>query len=111
MEFIAAHDLDEALAAKAQQPDAQLLAGGTDLMVEVNLAHYRPSRVLSLRRVEELRELSDGRIGAGVTWARLEKDGKGRPPGPGPGGENCGFSSDPCCGDDRWQCCDGESGR
>jgi CO/xanthine dehydrogenase FAD-binding subunit len=75
MDFIAAHDLDEALAAKAHQPDAQLLAGGTDLMVEINLAHHRPSSILSLRRVEELQELTAGRIGAGVTWARLERNG------------------------------------
>ena len=75
MEFIATHDLDEALAAKAQHPDAQLLAGGTDLMVEINLAHHRPSRIISLRRVEELKDLSSGRIGAGVTWARLERNG------------------------------------
>jgi len=74
MEFVAAHDLDEALASKAQQPDAEFLAGGTDLMVEVNLAHHRPSRVISLRRVDELRELTPGRIGSGVSWARLERD-------------------------------------
>jgi CO/xanthine dehydrogenase FAD-binding subunit len=72
MEFTAAHDLDEALGAKAQQPDAQLLSGGTDLMVEVNLAHHRPPRVVSLRRVEELKEVSSDRIGAGATWAYLE---------------------------------------
>lgn len=72
MEFVAAHDLDEALDVKAQQPDALLLAGGTDLMVEINLAHRRPAVVLALRRVQELKELSAGRIGAGVTWARLE---------------------------------------
>jgi CO/xanthine dehydrogenase FAD-binding subunit len=73
MEFVAAHDLDEALTAKAQQPDAQLLAGGTDLMVEVNLVHHRPSSVVGLRRVDELRDVSPGRIGSGVTWARLER--------------------------------------
>jgi CO/xanthine dehydrogenase FAD-binding subunit len=72
MEFVAAHDLDEALAAKAEQPDAEWLAGGTDLMVEVNLARHRPSHVISLRRVEELREASAVRIGSGVTWSRLE---------------------------------------
>lgn len=72
MDFLAARNLDETLAAKAQRPDAQLLAGGTDLMVEVNIAHRRPSRVISLRRVEELREMTSNRIGAGVTWARLE---------------------------------------
>lgn len=73
MEFHAAHDLSEALDIKAQQPDAQLLAGGTDLMVEVNLAHHRPPAVLSLRRVNELTDLTSQRIGAGVTWATLEK--------------------------------------
>jgi CO/xanthine dehydrogenase FAD-binding subunit len=73
MEFTAAHDLPEALDLKAQQPDAQLLAGGTDLMVEVNLAHHRPEGVLSLRRVDELKDLTSDRIGAGVTWARLEE--------------------------------------
>lgn len=72
MEFVAAHDLDEALAAKAERPDAELLAGGTDLMVEVNLAHHRPSHVISLRRVAELREATPVRIGSGVTWSRLE---------------------------------------
>jgi CO/xanthine dehydrogenase FAD-binding subunit len=72
MEFIAAHDLDEALAAKADRPDATLLSGGTDLMVDVNLAHRRPSPVISLRRVRELRAVTPERIGAGATWAHLE---------------------------------------
>jgi CO/xanthine dehydrogenase FAD-binding subunit len=73
MEFTAAGDLDELLEVKAQQPDAQLLAGGTDLMVEVNLAHHRPAQILSLRRVDALKEVAEKRIGAGVTWARLEQ--------------------------------------
>ncbi len=75
MEFIAARDLDGALTARAEIPDAQLLAGGTDLMVEVNLAHHRPSSVVSLRRVRELREVTPLRIGAGATWADLERSG------------------------------------
>jgi len=72
MEFIAAHDLDEALAARADRPGATLLSGGTDLMVEVNLAHHRPSDVVSLRRIGQLREVTPERIGAGATWADLE---------------------------------------
>jgi CO/xanthine dehydrogenase FAD-binding subunit len=72
MEFIAARDLDEAMDAKAHRPESQLLAGGTDLMVEVNLAHHRPSHVVSLRRVDELRFVEKIRIGAGTTWATLE---------------------------------------
>ena len=72
MEFVSAADLDEALRAKGDARDAVLLAGGTDLMVEVNLAHHRPPAVIGLRGVDELRAIDDGRIGAGVTWARLE---------------------------------------
>lgn len=72
MELIAARDLDEALDAKADRPEAEFLAGGTDLMVEVNLAHHRPEAVVSLRRVDELQSTNGARIGAGTTWATLE---------------------------------------
>src|SRR6516165_8676562 len=55
------------LDAWADQPDATLLAGGTDLMVDVNFA---------LRRVAELRDHDSGgdfiTIGAGVTYTRLQ---------------------------------------
>lgn len=73
MDFTAAHDLDAVLTAKDADPATQLLAGGTDLMVEVNLAHHRPSSVVSLKRVDDLNDAANGRIGAGVTWARLEQ--------------------------------------
>jgi CO/xanthine dehydrogenase FAD-binding subunit len=65
-------DLAGALHARAADPGADLLAGGTDLMVEVNFGHVRPEHVIALRRIDELAELSDTRIGAGVTWATLE---------------------------------------
>jgi CO/xanthine dehydrogenase FAD-binding subunit len=51
------------------------LAGGTDLMVEVNFGHTRPDHVVALRRVAELREWEGGRIGSGVTWSRIEREG------------------------------------
>ncbi len=73
MEIIRPVGLDEALAALAESPDADLLAGGTDLMVAVNLAHRRPDHVVALRRVPELQEMSERWIGAGVTFARLER--------------------------------------
>ncbi len=73
MDFASPRDLDEALAAKAAAPDAVFLAGGTDLMVGVNLAHYRPVSVIGLRHVKEIQGMGADRIGAGVTWARLEK--------------------------------------
>lgn len=72
MDFARPRDLDEALTARADLPEADLLAGGTDLMVEVNLAHHRPRGVISLRDVDDLRAWDRDRIGAGVTWERLE---------------------------------------
>lgn len=72
MHFVAARDLPTALDARAEHPEAELLAGGTDLMVEVNLAYHRPAGVIAVRSCEELLEWEGGRIGAAVTWARLE---------------------------------------
>lgn len=61
----------------ADDPNAQLLAGGTDFMVEVNFNHRKPATVISLGGIEELRTVSPTpsgfRIGAGVTWGEIEK--------------------------------------
>lgn len=65
--------LDDALQARAD--GAIPLAGGTDLMVEVNFGHARPEAVVALRRIDELAEWESRRIGAGVTWRRIERDG------------------------------------
>ena len=73
MEITRPRTIDEALDARAADPGADLLAGGTDLMVEVNFGHKKPERVIALRRIAELAEVEPNRIGAGVTWARLEK--------------------------------------
>jgi CO/xanthine dehydrogenase FAD-binding subunit len=70
--------LPEALAALADQPHATLLAGGTDVMVETNFGHRRPTDVIALRSVGELRtwhhDAAAGvvRVGAGVPWAQME---------------------------------------
>jgi CO/xanthine dehydrogenase FAD-binding subunit len=47
--------LPDALAALAGDPAPTVLAGGTDLMVDVNYGRQRPGGVLSLRRLAELR--------------------------------------------------------
>jgi CO/xanthine dehydrogenase FAD-binding subunit len=47
--------LDDALVALAGDPALTVLAGGTDLMVELNYGRRRPGNVLSLRRLAELR--------------------------------------------------------
>ena len=72
MDFTRATTVDEALAAKTADPGAQFLAGGTDLMVEVNLAHHRPQSVIGISHVDELEVATSERIGSGVTWDRLE---------------------------------------
>lgn len=72
--------LAAALAAAAERPEAALLAGGTDLMVEVNEGRRTVSDVIALNRVAELRSWSHDphtgvlRIGAGVTWREIERD-------------------------------------
>lgn len=70
--------LDEVYRALADEPDAHLLAGGTDLMVEVNYAGRRPSAVVGLRKVAELRAWhTEGDavvIGAAMTWTDLMAD-------------------------------------
>jgi len=68
--------LEAALDALASMPGAHVLAGGTDLMVEVNHGGRRPGAVVAVGRVAELREWGvegDGmvRIGAGVTYTEL----------------------------------------
>ncbi len=69
--------LDEAVSAMAADPDAMVLAGGTDAMVEVNAGHRRPSCVVVVNRVSEMRSwtydpvAATVRIGAAVTYAEL----------------------------------------
>jgi CO/xanthine dehydrogenase FAD-binding subunit len=74
MDFLQPRSLREALAAKAERPDAVPIAGGTDVMVELNFGHRRPEAVLDLTRVGELAawERDDGRlrVGAGLTYTR-----------------------------------------
>jgi CO/xanthine dehydrogenase FAD-binding subunit len=75
MEFLQPRSLPEALAVKAERPEAMPIAGGTDVMVELNFDRRRPEVVLDLTRVPELGswERSDGgvRVGAGVTYTRM----------------------------------------
>ena len=44
-------------------------------MVEINFGHSRPSEVVSLRRIEEIKELKGRRLGSGVSWRRIEEHG------------------------------------
>ncbi len=85
MDFIQPTRWTDALAAKAQAPDVLPVAGGTDVMVEMNFDVRRPPALLDLGRVAELREWdTDGptvRLGAGVSYTRLINELGGRLPG------------------------------
>jgi CO/xanthine dehydrogenase FAD-binding subunit len=65
----------DALAMKAEYPAAVPVAGGTDIMVELNFDARRPPALMDLTRVPELAQwdIADGhvRLGAGVTYSRL----------------------------------------
>ncbi len=55
MSITVPESLPAVYAALDSDPEAQLLAGGTDFMVEVNFGHRRPPAVIALRKVAELR--------------------------------------------------------
>jgi CO/xanthine dehydrogenase FAD-binding subunit len=71
--------LSEALMALTAIPDALVLAGGTDLMVEVNFNHRKVADVIGLRNIQGLSHWSvspDGlslTIGAGLPYAAMEQ--------------------------------------
>jgi CO/xanthine dehydrogenase FAD-binding subunit len=85
MDFLQPTTWADALAARAERPDALPLAGGTDVMVELNFDRRRPAALLDLTRVPELREwTTDGdvvRLGAGVPYARVIAELAPRLPG------------------------------
>ncbi|CAB4809767.1 MAG: xanthine dehydrogenase family protein subunit M [Actinobacteria bacterium] len=77
MSVIVPNSLSDAIAALADNPDALVLAGGTDAMVEVNSGHRKPAHVIAINRVSELRSwtydpvAATVHIGSGVTYAEL----------------------------------------
>nr|MDT0656620.1 FAD binding domain-containing protein [Micromonospora sp. DSM 115978] len=85
MEFLQPASMAEALATLAARPDALPIAGGTDVMVDLNFDRRRPPALLDLGRVGELTQWgADGdllRVGAGVTYRRILDELAGRLPG------------------------------
>ena len=76
MDVLTPSSLAEALALKAERPEAIPIQGGTDLLVELNFDRSRPAAILNLSEVAELRGWSreDGfiRLGAGLTYTEAE---------------------------------------
>ncbi len=74
MSVLVGRDVAEVLDRLSAGPEVTLLAGGTDLMVDLNFGRKRPEHVVAIDRVAELRGLEhDGRVrmGAGVTYTRM----------------------------------------
>jgi CO/xanthine dehydrogenase FAD-binding subunit len=75
VEILRPDTLREALELKAAYPGARPIAGGTDLMVELNFDRARPAEILDLTRIPELADWGRGdgtlRVGTGVTYTRL----------------------------------------
>ncbi|MEV6981392.1 FAD binding domain-containing protein [Sphaerisporangium sp. NPDC051017] len=76
MDFLRPATWAEALAARADRPDAVPIQGGTDVMVEINFDVRRPGALLDLTAIPELatwERAADGRlrVGAGVPYARV----------------------------------------
>ena len=69
--------VDEAVEHLAATPSSTVLAGGTDLMVEVNDGHRRPSGAVVVNRIAELRSwrhdplAATVTIGAAVTYSEM----------------------------------------
>jgi 4-hydroxybenzoyl-CoA reductase subunit beta len=70
--------VDEAIAALLAHPEGRLLAGGTDLLVNMRRGVKQPDRLVDLSGIREIKQLSidsDGlTIGASVTLAALGAD-------------------------------------
>ena len=82
--FVRPASLDQALAVLGDRDDAVVVAGSTDLGVQVNIFGDRPPLTVAIDRLEELREFSFGdgevRIGAALTLTEIERRLAGRIP-------------------------------
>jgi CO/xanthine dehydrogenase FAD-binding subunit len=72
VDVLTPRSLAEALQLKAERPDARPIAGGTDVLVELNFDRSRPDALLNLNEVPELRgwRREDGMLNlrAGLTY-------------------------------------------
>jgi CO/xanthine dehydrogenase FAD-binding subunit len=69
-----ARNVDEVLDHLSTVREATLLAGGTDLLVEINFGRQRPSHIVSIDRIAEIKKIDrNGRVrmGAGVTYTQM----------------------------------------
>ena len=76
-DYLAPHNLDEALTMLSEHPEATALAGGTNVLVQIKEGHREASALLSLKGLPELHQLRTEEgltIGAAVTFQKLAAD-------------------------------------
>jgi CO/xanthine dehydrogenase FAD-binding subunit len=74
--------VDDVLENLSSRGDATILAGGTDLLVEINFGRQRPAHVVAIDRVDELKDHSRNghvRMGALFTYTRMLETDVGSP--------------------------------
>lgn len=75
MKFETPHSVDDAVAILAANPDARVLAGGTDLLVRLRAGHMSPSTIVDIKRIDGMCDITaengGWRIGAGVPCAEM----------------------------------------
>lgn len=85
MDFLRPASWEDALAAKAEHPTAVPIAGGTDVMVEINFDHRRPEYLLDLNRIGDLNEWEVGEktvcLGASVPYTQIMENLRAELPG------------------------------
>jgi len=72
--------IDDVLEELSSAKDTTILAGGTDLLVEINFGRIRPAHIVAIDRVDELKDFSRNghvRMGALVTYTRMVEDESG----------------------------------
>jgi CO/xanthine dehydrogenase FAD-binding subunit len=80
-DYVAAHSVEEALAALARDEDAKPIAGGQSLVPALNMRLVRPTLLVDLNRAGlDAVEVDGGvRVGATVRQAVLERDPRAHP--------------------------------
>jgi CO/xanthine dehydrogenase FAD-binding subunit len=78
MDVLLPRSLEEALELAAANPEVVPIAGGTDVMVELNMDLGRPETLMDISRLPELGEWrrEDGHLflGSGVTYTRIMRE-------------------------------------
>lgn len=84
MEVFLPRTLEEALETKSARPETVPIAGGTDLMVDLNFRRREPTSIIDVSRVPELLEWSADPttlyVGSGVSYSRIIKELPSTPP-------------------------------